>query len=213
MAAHSNAVAAAKVAGIAHIIYTSLANPSEDNPITFTADHRDTEALIEATGASYTILPNNLYTDLLLMGGAQSIAMGQHFAAAGDGKTGYVTRTDCARAAAAALMQETASRTLDITGPEALTQSDVAAALSETAGKDIPYIPISAEDLRKAMIGNGLPKFMARVYASFDEAMAQGYLDVVSGDLADLTGKAGQSVQDFLNKNKAALLASHNIKD
>ncbi|MHA1127996.1 MAG: NAD(P)H-binding protein [Alphaproteobacteria bacterium] len=208
LAAHSNAVAAAKAAGVAHIVYTSLANPSEGNPITFTADHRDTEALIEASGATYTILRNNLYADLLLMGGGQSIAMGKHFAAAASGKTGYVTRADCARAAAAALMQETGSRILDITGPAALTQSEIAAIFSDISGKEIPYIAISADDLVQAMVGNGLPEFMARVFASFDEAMAEGCLDLISGDLADLTGQEGQSVQDFLNENKTALLAA-----
>jgi NAD(P)H dehydrogenase (quinone) len=176
LAAHSNAVAAAKAAGIEHIVYTSLANPSEGNPITFTADHRDTEALIEASGAGYTILRNNLYADLLLMGGGQSIGMGKHFAAAADGKTGYVTRADCARAAAAALMNETGSRILDITGPAALTQSEIAAIFSDISGKGIPYIAISADELVQAMVGNGLPEFMARFFASFDEAMAEGYL-------------------------------------
>ena len=208
LAAHSNAVAAAKAAGVAHIVYTSLTDPSEGSPITFAADHRDTEALIEATGAGYTILRNNLYADLLLMGGGQSIAMGKHFAAAADGKTGYVSRADCARAAATALMQETDSRTFNITGPAAVSQSDVAAIFSEISGTEIPYIAIPTDALVQAMVGNGLPEFMANVFASFDEAIAQGYLNIASGDLEDLTGQAGQSVQDFLNENKAALLAA-----
>lgn len=205
--AHANAITAAKDAGIEHIVYTSLTNPVEESPITFSVDHRDTETMIKDSGATYTILRNNLYTDLVLMGGGQSIGMGQHFAAAAEGSTGYVTRADCARAAAAALMQETGSSVLDITGPEAITQADIAAILSEIAGKDIPYIPISTDDLVKAMVGNGLPDFMARVFASFDTAMAQGYLDVASGDLEKLTGQTGQSAHDFLIENKAALLA------
>ena len=208
LAAHSNAIAAAKAAGVAHIVYTSLTDPSEGSPITFAADHRDTEALIEASGAGYTILRNNLYADLLLMGGGQSIAMGKHFAAAADGKTGYVTRADCARAAAAALMQETDSSTLNITGPAAVTQSDIAAIFSEISGTEIPYIAIPTDALVQAMVGNGLPEFMANVFASFDEAIAQGNLNVATSDLEDLTGQAGQSVQDFLNENKAALLAA-----
>ena len=206
LAAHSNAIKAAKAAGINHIVYTSLTNPVEESPITFSTDHRDTEAMIKDTGASYTILRNNLYTDLVLMGGGQSIGMGQHFAAAAEGKTGYVTRADCARAAAAALMQETGSSILDITGPATLTQGDIAAILSEIAGKDIPYIPISTDDLVQAMVGAGMPEFMAKVFASFDEAMAKNYLNVVSNDLEKLTGQAGQSARDFLIANKAALL-------
>ncbi|OUS05410.1 NAD(P)-dependent oxidoreductase [Rhodobacterales bacterium 52_120_T64] len=207
LAAHSNAIAAAKEAGIEHIVYTSLVSPVAGNPVTFTPDHKDTEAMIMASGATYTILRNNLYADLLLMGGGQSIGMGQHFAAAAQGRTGYVTRADCARAAAVALMQETESRTLDITGPAAITQGDVAAIFSEISDKDIPYIPISNDDLRQAMVGNGLPDFMAVAFASFDEAMAQGYMDIASDDLAELTGEPGQSVRDFLIENKAALLA------
>ena len=206
LAAHKNAIAAAAKEGITHIVYTSLTNPVEESPITFSKDHSDTEALIKGTGASYTILRNNLYTDLVLMGGGQSIGMGQHFAAAAEGTTGYVTRADCARAAAAALMQETGSSVLDITGPAAITQSDVAAILSEISGKDVPYIPISTDDLVQAMIGAGLPKFMAKVFASFDEAMAKDYLSVATGDLEKLTGQAGQSARDFLIANKAALL-------
>jgi len=205
--AHKNAVAAATKEGISHIVYTSLTNPVEESPITFSKDHSHTEALIQDTGASYTILRNNLYTDLVLMGGGQSIGMGQHFAAAAEGTTGYVTRADCARAAAAALMQETGSSVLDITGPAALSQGDIAAILSEISGKDVPYIPISTDDLVQAMIGAGLPEFMAKVFASFDEAMAKDYLSVATGDLEKLTGQAGQSARDFLIANKAALLA------
>ncbi|MBV1927376.1 MAG: SDR family oxidoreductase [Rhodobacteraceae bacterium] len=207
LTAHSNAIAAASKEGINHIVYTSLSSPVEESPITFSGDHRDTEALIKATGANYTILRNNLYTDLILMGGGQSIGMGQHFAAAATGKTGYVTRTDCARAAAAALMQEAGSSVLDITGPEAIGQADIAAILSEISGKDIPYIPIPTEDLVQAMVGAGMPEFMSRVFASFDTAMAEGYLDIATGDLEKLTGQAGQSARDFLIANKAALLA------
>ncbi|WP_282048125.1 NAD(P)H-binding protein [Sulfitobacter mediterraneus] len=206
LAAHKNAVAAAAKEGITHIVYTSLTNPVEESPITFSKDHSDTEALIMDTGVSYTILRNNLYTDLVLMGGGQSIGMGQHFAAAAEGKTGYVTRADCARAAAAALMRETSSNVLDITGPEAVSQGDIAAILSEISGKDVSYIPISTDDLVQGMIGAGLPEFMARVFASFDEAMAKDYLSVASGDLEKLTGQAGQSARDFLIANKAALL-------
>ncbi|MGB3246618.1 MAG: NAD(P)H-binding protein [Sulfitobacter sp.] len=206
LAAHKNAIAAAAKEGITHIVYTSLTNPVEDSPITFAKDHCDTEAMIKDTNASYTILRNNLYADLVLMGGGQSIGMGQHFAAAADGKTGYVTRADCARAAATALMQETDSTVLDITGPAAVSQSDIAAILSDVSGKEIPYIPISTDDLVQAMVGGGLPEPMAKVFASFDEAMAKDYLNVATDDLEKLTGQGGQSVRDFVVANKAALL-------
>ena len=147
LAAHSNAIAAAKTVGIDHIVYTSFAGPVAESPIGFAQDHEGTEKLIAESGADHTILRNNMYTDFLLMGGQQSVAMGTHFSAAADGKTGYVTRADCARAAAAALMKATGRETLDITGPETVSQAEVAAILSEIAGKEIPYVALPAEDL------------------------------------------------------------------
>ena len=208
LAAHSNAIAAARVAGVEHIVYTSLVNPVPESPITFSADHQDTEKLIEATDADYTILRNNLYTDLLLMSGAQAIGLGQLSTAAADGKAGYVTRADCARAAAAALMNEAGRKVLNITGPAAVGQDEVATILSQVSGKTIPYVPLQAEELVHAMIDKGLPEFMARVFVSFDQAVAEGYLDVTTGDLEALTGLPAQSARDFVLAHREALLAT-----
>lgn len=69
-------------------------------------------------------------------------------------------------------MTATGKQTLDITGPGAVSQAEVAAILSEIAGKEIPYVALPAEDLVQAMVGKGLPEFMARVFVSFDQAMA-----------------------------------------
>lgn len=205
LAAHRNAISAAREAGVSHVVYTSLTNPDEDSPIGFAVDHRETEALIKATGIPYTILRNCLYADLLLASGQQAIGAGTLYAAAGDGKAGYVTRADCARAAAAALLTETGSSLRDITGPGAVSQAEIAAILSEVAGKDIPYVPITRDALVEAMVRNGLPQFMADVFSSFDVAIAQGYLEVASDDVEALTGQKAQSVRDFLLANKAVL--------
>ena len=208
LAAHRGAIEAAVAADIEHIVYTSLTNPAEDSPIPFSGDHRDTEAMLAESGVSYTILRNNLYTDMMLMSAPQAIGMGQLFAAAGDGAAGYVTREDCAQAAAAALMKETETNTYDITGPELVSQGALAQILSEVSGSEIPYIPISVEDLRAAMMGNGLPKMMADVFSSFDVAIAKGFFAVKTSAVEDLTGQAPTSVRSFLLDNKAALLAS-----
>jgi NAD(P)H dehydrogenase (quinone) len=205
LAAHRNAISAAQKAGVSHIVYTSLTNPDESSPITFAADHRETEALIKQTGIPHTILRNCLYADLLLMSGQQAIGAGALYAAAGDGKAGYATRADCARAAAAALLTETGSTLRDITGPEAVGHAQIAAILSEVAGKEIPYVPITRDALVEAMKEHGLPEFMANVFSSFDVTIAKGNLDVASDDVEALTGQKPQSVRDFLLANKPAL--------
>ena len=208
LVAHRNAIEAAVGAGVEHIVYTSLINPVADSPISFSGDHLGTEALLAESGISHTNLRNSLYTDMILLNAPQAVGMGKLFAATADGTAGYVTREDCARAAAAALMKETETRTYDVTGPEAISYATLAEILSEVTGRDIPYIPISVEDLRAAMVNNGLPEMMADVFSSFDVAIAQGYFAPCTSAVEDLTGKAPTSVREFLTDNKAALLAS-----
>src|SRR5690242_8075750 len=53
---HTNAVKAAKAAGVKHIVYTSMPSPEPGSPVFFAGDHYGTEQAIKATGIPYTIL-------------------------------------------------------------------------------------------------------------------------------------------------------------
>ena len=60
----------------------------------------------------------------------------------GDGRTGFVSRDDLADVAAAVLLRDhddPAGRTLDVTGPEALTLAEAAAVLAEVTGRPAEY--------------------------------------------------------------------------
>ena len=206
-AANKRAINAAVESGIQHIVYTSFVVHDLKSSIPFAADHGETEALLASSGVSHTILRNNMYTDVILGSAPQAIASGKLFAAAGQGSAGYVTREDCARAAAAALMDEGETRTLEITGPDLVSHSALAQILSEISGRQIQYIAISVEDLVAAMVKNGLPEAMARIYATFDEALAKGHFAVTSKAVEDLTRKVPMSVRQFLMAHKDMLTA------
>ncbi len=47
---HGNAIDAARAAGVRAVAYTSLPNPAADNPAVVAQDHRQTEALLAASG-------------------------------------------------------------------------------------------------------------------------------------------------------------------
>ncbi|RLB63689.1 MAG: NAD(P)-dependent oxidoreductase [Deltaproteobacteria bacterium] len=201
---HQAAISAAVKAGVEHIVYTSLTNPSPESPISFAGDHRDTEAELAKCGIQHSILRNNLYADNLLMAGPQAVSMGKLFAAAADGTAGYVTRQDCARAASAALLEAKETATFDITGPELVGQAEIARLLSSVTGKEVGYIPISTKDLAAAMVQNGLPEPIATVLATIDEAIAAGTLSVVSSAVEDLTGVQPTTMADFIASHAAA---------
>ncbi|MBZ9922631.1 NmrA family NAD(P)-binding protein, partial [Mesorhizobium sp. BR1-1-7] len=64
---HENAVAAAKHAGVSHLLYTSMPNPEPVSPVLFANDHYGTEQAIKASGIPYTIFRNGWYQENLFM--------------------------------------------------------------------------------------------------------------------------------------------------
>lgn len=209
VAQHRRAIAAAERAGVRHVVYTSLTNPGPESPIGLAVDHRETEAALAASGLSFTVLRNNIYADLLLHSAPAAAARGQLVNAAGEGAVGYVTREDCARAAARALAGAEAGRVvLDVTGPAVVTQAELAAVLSELAGRPVTHVNVTPEQLQAQMVSHGMPAALAAVYVSFDRAVAAGTLAVASDAVERLTGRRPTSVAAFLGAHRAALTAA-----
>lgn len=200
------AVAAAKQAGVAHLLYTSLPDPEPGSPIVFAPDHYDTEQAIKATGIPYTILRNSWYDENLFMSLPQTLASGHWYTSAGDGRISYCARDDMAAAIAGALASGAKeSMTYTLTGPKAYTVAEVAALVTEVTGKPIQVIQLSDEALTEGMKAAGLPEPIARLLVSFDAATRVGGLGMVTDSVEKLSGRKSVSLKQFLEANKAKL--------
>lgn len=209
LAQHRNAIDAAARARVEHVVYTSAPKAGPGSVIAVVPDHHATEQALEQSGLGFTILRNNLYAELLLGALPRAVATGQHVTATEEGATAYLSREDCARAAAAALASSfTGRRVLEVTGPAAVTHRQIAQIASELTGKPIAYVSIPRAALEEGMVKAGLPAPVAAVYASFDEGAARGELDVVTSAVEDLTGKPAEDLRSFLSRHKDALLAA-----
>jgi len=205
LAQHKAAIEAAKKAGVKHVIYTSMPNP-ESSVVTFASDHLGTERALAASGLGWTVVRNAWYMENLFMALPAVLASGKWFTSSGEGRDPYISREDCARAAAAALASDQATNArYDITGSQAYTRAEIAALVSQVSGKPIDVIQVSDEQLAQGLTAAGMPAFFVPVLVSFDTNTRLGYFDLVSEDVRKLTGQAPQSLRDFLVANKSAL--------
>jgi NAD(P)H dehydrogenase (quinone) len=197
---HTNAVRAAARAGVGHIIYISISRADDPgNPAAMAADHRATELALADSGVPYTVLRNNLYTQLILVGLDIPLSTGLLVDNNGYGASAYVTREDCAAVAATVLAHGGyEGQRMEVTGPTALTLSDVAALISEFSGLPVQYVPISDEQTVIELVAHGMPAPLARRFATIGTAVRRGYTSTVTDTVKQVTGRAAVSVAEFL---------------
>jgi NAD(P)H dehydrogenase (quinone) len=206
VAQHTAAIDAAASAGARHVLYTSGLNAGAGLPLVVSREHAGTEEAIRERGLHLTALRNGLYAELQVGAAARAAASGRLVHNNGDGRTAYVSREDCAAAAAAVLTTDGhEDKTYDITGPELISQADLAALVQEITGRPVDAVAIDDEAATQALVDAGLPPEAARAYASFGTAIREGVLDGVSSAVQDLTGRTPRSVREALVAHRSEL--------
>ena len=203
---HENAVAAAKNAGVSHLLYTSMPNPEPVSPVLFADDHYSTEQAIKGSGIPYTIFRNGWYQENLFLALPHAIASGRWYTSAGEGRIAHGARDDMAAAIAAGLASgSTDSMTYTLTGPHAYTTAEIAALVSEVTGKPLEVIQVPDEALTEGVKAAGVPEDFADVVVSFDVNTRSGRIAMVTDAIETLSGRTPKTLKQFLEANKAAL--------
>lgn len=134
---HGNAVAAAERAGVRFIAYTSIANARESKNF-LAPTHKATEEAILKTGIPYSFLRNNWYLENEMSSIQGVLAGAPWVTSAENGKVGWALQQDYADAAAAVLSGEGHENTVYELSGKLLTQEEIASALGEVLGKEVP---------------------------------------------------------------------------
>lgn len=193
---HVAFVDAAAEAGVGHIVYTSFFGAAPDCTFTLGRDHYATEQHIRQAGIEFTFLRDNLYLDFMqFMVGEDGVIRGP----AANGRAALVTRSDVARVAAEAVRHPSAHRNVsyDLTGPESLSMTDVAAILTAN-GRPTTFHNETIDEAYESRKRFGAAAWQVDAWVSTYTAMANGELDGASGDVERVTGRAAESLVDFL---------------
>lgn len=195
---HSAVIEAAKRARVSRLVYTSIAY-ADSSRMALAAEHKATEEMIRASELPFTLLRNSWYIENYTENLAPALAHGTFLGSAGEGRIAAATRADYAGAAAAVLTQAGhENKVYELGGDQAFTMAELAQAVSEWAGRSIGYTNLPQEAYAQALKGAGLPGPYAEVLADCDVGISRGELEVKSGDLRRLIGRATTSLKSVL---------------
>jgi len=173
---HRAVIDAAKAAGVGLLAYTSLLH-ADTSPLPLAAEHKETESLIRASGLPAVILRNGWYTENYTAGIPTALQYGVVLGSAKQGRIASAARADFAEAAAAVLTQENqAGRIYELAGDESYTLGELAAEIAGQSGKFVAYQDLPESEFKTALLGAGLPDFLATLLAESDVGASKGGL-------------------------------------
>ncbi|MEX3959526.1 SDR family oxidoreductase [Trinickia sp. EG282A] len=204
---HRNAVSSAVAAGVERLAYTSMPNP-DSSLLIFAPDHLETERAIKATGLPHVIFRNSWYQENLHMSLPGALKSGQWHSASEGGRTSYAAREDIAEAIAAALTVSTPeSRTYTLTGPEALSNEEIADLARQATGQPLAVVHVTDEQFAAGLKAAGVPGQFIPVLVSAEAEIRAGNLSIVTDHLESLIARPAKRVAEHLEEAKASYTA------
>jgi NAD(P)H dehydrogenase (quinone) len=216
---HANAVAAAKEAGVGHIVYTSFLNAERPEVDSLElADHKFTERLIRDSGMAWNFMRNNQYADAMAENQAAiAIGTGKAIGNTGSGRVGFVARDDVAAVAAKLLQGKGEPDTAyEVTGPEALDFPAVSRLIKELSGARFEEIDLTDEAMYAMWDSLGVPRESTGDFSkspvpwcsdgmvSFGRMVREGYLDRVTDVVERFTGHKPKSMRELMLERRHA---------
>jgi len=214
---HRNAIAAAKQAGIGHIVYTSVLGINPNNPALTARDHLQTELDLRASGIPFIFLRDALYAEIVTNFLIRSaLPFGRFNMAAGDGRLSPVSKLDVVRCATECVLnaEHYAGSVFEITGPELLGLSDIAQIAREHHGAPMEYDAVTPEERLAFLDSIGYPRtydpdmpmsadghmWASDELVSADTAISLGYQAILTDHVKQLTGRDPESLREVFKR-------------
>ena len=202
----ANAVAAAKAAGVRHIVRSSGAGADAASPAAIAKVHGEIDALIRNSGIPFTLLlPTSFMQNLVNFYGA-AIRDGALYAPRGDGATAVIDVRDIADVAVEVLTHPAAhaGQSYTLTGPEDLTDAQMVSAIARQIGRDVRYVDVPEAAAVDSLTRMGSPPQVIEWLMSLNHVIKQGWAAGVSPVVETITGRPPRNLADFVRENAAA---------
>lgn len=200
-----NAYAAAKTAGVKHIVKLSAFGVETDimSGGPGTKWHGESERRLRGLGAAWTILrPGPFASNVTNFWGV--IQRGGLFLPAGNGKDSQLDPRDIAAVAVKVLtMPGHEGKIYELTGPELLSYAEIVGKIASITGKSLKFVDVPEDVWRREMLGAGFPPQMLDTILAYFAAVRAGRWYLTS-TVAELLGRPARSFEQWAKDHFAA---------
>ncbi|MEO8550262.1 MAG: SDR family oxidoreductase [Kofleriaceae bacterium] len=149
---------ACKTAGARHVIKLSGLDARRETTFPFGLMHKAVEDHLERSGLAWTHLRPSGFMQEYLREAPSVIHESALYFPLGDVALNPVDLVDVGKVGFALLRDGGhEGRTLPMTGPEALTMTEIADRISRVVGSVVRYVPVSRADRRQSLVAHGIP--------------------------------------------------------
>lgn len=196
----SNFIRTAKQNGVKRIVNLSVSGANSTAPVDLFRWHWEAEQTLESSGIAWTNLqPTDLARYNIRSILPTVLSQGAFYSTIGEGRVAMVDEEDVAEVAAAVLTEEGhVGKKYVLTGPKALSYAEVATALSTKLGKPVKYIDIDPVQAKQAMIGAGLPDWVADFVNDLRELEKKGGASGPTEDIQHVLRRPPRTLEDSI---------------
>lgn len=193
-------LAAARAAGVGLVVKLSAAGVSEDGPFSGARQHARLERALEEGGGGWVSLRPTFFMSNPLVFQGEALRAGQLYGAAGGQATAYVSPRDVGEVAARLLAEPGPwlGQRLDLTGPEALTEDQVAGLLAAHLGHPVRAIDLPLEPYAAGLQAQGMPPWVVETMTALEGVKRAGWAAAVSPAVEQVLGRPAQRYADWL---------------
>jgi NAD(P)H dehydrogenase (quinone) len=195
----ANAVDAAAVAGVRHLIYTSVLQ-APTTQLVLAPDHKATEEAITASGIPATFLRNGWYTENQRPDFETARQRGVIANSIGEGRIASALRREYGEAiAVVATTSGHEDQAYELSGDTAWSFTEFAQASQDVLGSPVRYEVLTTEQEREQLVASGLDDATAALFSRAYADVREGAFSLTSGDLAKLIGHPTEPLSETLN--------------
>jgi uncharacterized protein YbjT (DUF2867 family) len=201
----SNAIAAAKAAGVGHLVKLSVIGVDPRAKCFYAREHGKAESAIREAGIPFTFVRANFFMQNFL-GVADGIkTQGAFYQPGGNQAASHVDIADIAAVAAKVLTASDSHKhqAYLVTGPQSLTFSQIADQFTHVLGKPVKYVNVPRDAAKASMLQGGMPEWQAEAINQLMDDFREGKMNVVSDDVKKLTGREARSFEAFVKANQS----------